>query len=156
MSGRWALWGLLIFMLAPTSVGAQTDGTRRTFSFDSRYVVRTYSNDAVAGFGVDVLNLSTLPTQLIEPSTGLRNAGQGVLLLVGSTILGQAFSLAFHEYGHGTRAAAAGFEPRYGFGTISTDAQVDAALQAPPEYQSFLPYFLGSFFTQNGYTLATP
>jgi len=140
----------------PATLAAQTQDPVRTFSFDSRYVAQTYSNDAVAGFGVDVLNLSTLSTQLIEPSTRLRNAAQGVLLLVGSTILGQAFSLAFHEYGHGTRAAAAGFEPRYGFGTISTDAQVDAALLAPPEYKSFLPYFLGSFFTQNGYTLATP
>ena len=127
------MWALLTATLVPSLVGAQTDETRRTFSFDSRYVVRTYSNDAVSGFGVDVLNLSTLPTELIEPSTRLRNAGQGVLLLVGSTIMGQAFSLAYHEYGHGTRAAAAGQKPRYGFGTISTDAQVQAALQAPPE-----------------------
>ena len=150
------MWALLTATLVPSLVGAQTDETRRTFSFDSRYVVRTYSNDAVSGFGVDVLNLSTLPTELIEPSTRLRNAGQGVLLLVGSTILGQAFSLAYHEYGHGTRAAAAGQKPRYGFGTISTDAQVQAALQAPPEYESLLRYFLGSLFTQNGYTLNTP
>ena len=84
-----------------TKLGARSLSTPVTW-------FETYSNDAVSGFGVDVLNLSTLPTELIEPSTRLRNAGQGVLLLVGSTILGQAFSLAYHEYGHGTRAAAAG------------------------------------------------
>ena len=88
-------------MLAPTSVGAQTDGTRRTFSFDSRYAVRAYSNDAVARFGLDALNLTTVPAELIDPSNRLRNAGQGVLLLVGSTIMGQAFTLSYHEYGTG-------------------------------------------------------
>ena len=153
MRGRWVLWGLLIFMLAPTSVGAQTDGTRRTFSFDSRYAVRAYSNDAVARFGLDALNLTTVPAELIDPSNRLRNAGQGVLLLVGSTIMGQAFTLSYHEYGHGTRVAAAGYRPLYGFGTISTDADIQAARLAGLGHESFFGYFLSSFFKSSGYTL---
>ena len=106
--GRWAalmLAATLVF--TPGTLVGQTADILRTFSLDSRYVVRTYSNDAVTTFGIDVINLSTLPTQLIDPRSKLRNAGQGVLLIVGSTILGQAFGLAYHEYGHGTRAAAA-------------------------------------------------
>ncbi len=119
------MWALLTATLVPSLVGAQTDGVRRTFSLDSRYVVQTYSIDAVAGFGIDVLNLATLPVQLIDPSTRLRNAGQGVLLLVGSVILGESLGVAYHEYGHGTRSAAAGMKPRYGFGIISSQADFD-------------------------------
>jgi len=146
----------VVVALIPGVLAGQTADTHRSFSFDSRYVLQTYSNDAVAAFGIDVLNLSTLPTQLIVPSSKLRNAAQGVILIVGSTILGQAFGLAYHEYGHGTRAAAAGWRPRYGFGTISTAEELMDALQAPPEYESFLPYFLGSISNHSGYTLASP
>ena len=128
----------------------------RAFSIDSRYFGQTHSNDAVARFGIDALNLGTLPAELIDPSNRLRNAGQGVLSLVGSTIMGQAFQLAYHEYGHGTRVAAVGYRPLYGFGTISTDADIQAALQNGSGHHSFFGYFLASFFKSSGYTLATP
>ncbi len=110
----------------------------------------------MANFGIDVLNLATLPTRLIEPNTKLRNAGQGALLLVGSTVLGQAFQLAYHEFGHGTRTAAVGLRPRYGFGTLFTAADVEAALRAPPEHESFFGYFLQGLFKDKGYALASP
>ncbi len=145
-----------VMALEPVDVFAQTAEPVRTFSLDSRYFSQDYSNDAVARFGIDLLNLATLPAELIEPSNRLRNAGQGVLLLVGSTILGQAFGrLAYHEFGHGTRAAAAGWKPRYGFGTISSSADVDAVRQTPPGHESFFGYFLNSFFKDQGFTVAS-
>lgn len=147
---------VMLTCLVSNAIPAQTASLARTFSLDSRIFGRTHSNDAVANFGIDVLNLATLPTRLIEPNTKLRNAGQGVLLLVGSTVLGQAFQLAYHEFGHGTRTAAVGLRPRYGFGTLYTAEDIEAALRAPPEHESFFGYFLESLFNDTGYALVSP
>ena len=155
--GCWAAWVLTATLaLAPVAVAGQTADTVRTFSLDSRYVGRSYSNDAMAGFGIGLFNLATLPIQLIEPSSRLRNVGRGLLLLVESIFVGEAFLITYHEYGHGTRAAARGWRPRYGFGLILTDADLQAALQGPPEHETFFGFFFNSFGQGSAYALAGP
>ena len=157
ISWRMFRLGVLPWLgLTPGTLTGQTPEPERTFSLDSRYLLNTYSNQAVAQFGIDMMSLTTLTTSLIEPSSKLRNAGQGLLLLVTSTVVGQAFTLAYHEYGHGTRAAAAGMKPRYGFGGVFTPADISAALNSPDSHESFFGYYLGSFVHHSGYALATP
>jgi len=86
----------------------------------------------VGQFGVELVNLATVPADLIVgPDTSstkgdkkflfydsrqLRNVANGLLLFIGSTFFSSSFTFAYHEYGHGTRAAAVGFKPFYATG----------------------------------------
>lgn len=129
-----------------TSVHAQQPDYQRTLSLDSRYFLQSYSNSAIGRFGIEVLNLSTVPADLIGSGGTWRNIGRGAVLLVGSTILGQGFGVPFHEYGHGTRAAAVGLRPVYGFGRIRTAQDVEAAYASGDTHDAFFGYYLRYFF----------
>jgi hypothetical protein len=134
---------------APVEVEGQAPASR-SFSLDSRYFVQTHSNVAAGQFGVDMANLTTLTADLISPGSRLRDAGRGLSVLVTSFYLGEAFSLAYHEYGHGTRNAAVGFGSLYGFGTLRTAEDAQAALAAGGLHDNFLTYYLGSITTGTG------
>jgi hypothetical protein len=128
----------------------------RTLSFDSRYVVRTYSNAAFAEFGIEFLELTSVAIDVVPAGNRFANIGRGLLAMVVPGIAGQAFGLSYHEFGHGTRAAAAGYRPRFGLGSISTEAEVEAALARGDLHESFFGYFANSFFEGSGYSLADP
>ncbi|MBT4053066.1 MAG: SDR family oxidoreductase [Bacteroidetes Order II. Incertae sedis bacterium] len=87
----------------------------------------------------------------------MRNVANGLLLFFGSTFLSSSFTFAYHEYGHGTRAAAVGFRPFYGHGAIETDADLQAALSGSVKTNdNFLSFYASSLFNIGGFTLAVP
>ena len=105
-------------MLKTESILAQSLTNQRTLSFDSRYIIQGYSSKAVGQLGIELVNLATIPADLIfrpdanstkgdkkflfYDSHQLRNIANGVLLFIGSTFLSQPFTFSYHEYGHGT------------------------------------------------------
>ncbi len=137
-------------------VSAQTSYGLRALSLDSRYFIHGYSNSAVGRFGIEMIHLGGLPANLIfEPDSvaesdekmflfynarQLSHVGEGLTLLVGSASLALGFHLAYHEYGHGTRLAAIGYEPIYGHG------------MSEKTYQNFLSYYFSSLFDLGGWT----
>ena len=160
-------------MLNTESILAQSLTSQRTLSFDSRYIIQGYSNKAVGQFGIELVNLTTIPADLIiRPDTSstkggkkflfydsrqLRNVANGLLLFAGSIFLSNSFTFAYHEYGHGTRVAAVGFKPFYGHGVIATDADLNAALSGSVKtYDDFLSFYLSSLFNIGGFTIAFP
>ena len=160
-------------MLNTENILAQSLTSQRTLSFDSRYIIQGYSNKAVGQFGIELVNLTTIPADLIiRPATSstkggkkflfydsrqLRNVANGLLLFAGSIFLSNSFTFAYHEYGHGTRVAAVGFKPFYGHGAIATDADLNAALSGSVKtYDDFLSFYLSSLFNIGGFTIAFP
>ena len=140
---------LASLMLNTESILAQSLTSQRTLSFDSRYFIRTNSNRAVGQFGIDMVNLATLPADLIGPGSRLRNVGQGLVLLFTASYLTEGFSLAYHEYGHGTRNSAIGFRSLYAFGTAQNDAM------RAKTYDNIFSFYLRTFYKNGGFTLRT-
>lgn len=169
---RFALSLVLIFLIFNTeNIPAQSDFTRHRFTLDSRYIFQGYSNQALGQFGIDLINLVTVPADLlIKPGTSnadddkkflfynsqeLRNVGNGLLLFLGSGFLSTGYMFTYHEYGHGTRTAAIGYKPFYGHGSIETDADVNAVLSGVVKlYDDFLSFYLASISNTGGFTIA--
>ena len=165
-----------LFILLFTCLGIATKPLlAQTLSFDSRYVIHGYSNQAVGQFGVELINLVTVPANVIVSpasdtnaagsnkkflfynSSQLRNVANGLLLFIGSAFLSSSFTFAYHEYGHGTRAAAVGFKPFYGHGSINTEADINAVLSGSIKtYDNFLSFYRASLFNTGGFTFAIP
>jgi len=167
------LFILLSLALPYGTVFSQIITNQHTFSLDSRFVIQKYSNKAIGQFGIELVNLATLPADLIVKrdttttkgdkkflfydSHQLRNVGNGLLLFIGSAFLSSSFTFAYHEYGHGTRAAAVGYKPYYGHGYIESDADIQAALSGSTKlYDNFLSFYLSSMFDIGGFTIVKP
>lgn len=144
-----ALGGALL--ACPGALSAQA-AAPRALSFDTRYVVGTYSNEAWADFGLEALDLVTWPAEAITLQGGGGNLMRGILLVAGTDFLARTFKLSYHEFGHGTRAAAVGFRPFFGYGESPTRAELDEIRASGGLRDDFLSYFLGSFFETAGYT----
>lgn len=141
-------------------LNAQAPREQRTLSLDSRYFVNGYSNKAIGRFGIETIHLGGLPASLIfDPDSAadddesvflfynarqLSYIGEGLTLLIGSTLFSRPFHLPFHEFGHGTRFAAVGLKPSYGHGRPAHDPR-----QAQT-YKSFFAYYLSSFLHFGG------
>ncbi len=138
-------------VLSRGSSSAQALRPMRSFSLDSRYFIQTYSNRAVGLFGIDMYNLATLPADLIGPGTKLRNFGQGLALLLVAAYLSDGISIAYHEYGHGTRLAAIGFRPLYAFGRAET--HLVSALESGETYDNLFAYYVRTFYKNGGFTI---
>lgn len=134
---------------------AQPSHSRRTLSLDSRYFLQEYSNKAIGHFGIEMIQLGSLPTTLFfstdsvsENDSGFlfynsrqaKNFVEGLALLVGSSSLSLGFHLAYHELGHGTRFAAMGLKPLYGHGNDNT------------VHRNFFSYYVSSLFDLSGWT----
>lgn len=132
-------------LACPSALTAQ-DQLPRTLSFDTRYVFETYSNDAVAHFGIEALDLAVLPAEAITIGGSGGNLMRGILMLTSTGLLSRAYKLSFHEFGHGTRAAAWGFHPYFGYGR----APVDPDLTELDD--DFFSFFVGSLWERGGYT----
>lgn len=131
--------------------------SQRTLSLDSRYFIHGYSNNVVGRFGIEMIQLGSLPASLIFTSDSatdvsenaflfydsrqLRNVGEGLTLLLGSAFLATGFHHAFHEYGHGTRLAASGWKPIYSHTSAGSAV-----------HDNFISYYFSSFFDYSGYT----
>ena len=125
---------------------------QRVLSFDSRYALSTYSNDAFGRFGIEALDLAAYPAEAITLEGSGGNLLRGIALAVGTDFVARAYKLSYHEFGHGTRAAAAGFRPHFGFGAAPSDAEVSELLASGSLHGTFFGLFFGSFFRQSGYT----
>ncbi len=71
-------------MLNTESILAQSLPSQRTLSFDSRYVIQGYSNKAVGQFGIELVNLATLPADLIIKSDTTTTKGEKIFLFYNS------------------------------------------------------------------------
>ncbi len=138
-------------LVSPTFVGAQSTASR-SLSFDTRYAIDTYSNAAFAGFGIEALDLAAAPAEAITLEGSGGNIARALVLAVGTDFVSRAYKLSYHEFGHGTRAAAAGFRPHFGYGEAPPPAELDEILAAGGLHEDFFSYFFGSFFRGGGYT----
>lgn len=129
---------------------AQEVELTRIFSLDSRYFVGMPSSRAIGQFGLDMANLAVLPADLIGPGSRLRNAAQGLTALVFGSFVGDAFTLSFHELGHGTRNSAIGFKSLYGFGTLRNAGDGTRALASGETHDNFFSYYFGTFASSGG------
>ncbi len=140
-------------------------------SIDTRYFINTYSNIAVANFGLEIVDLTSWPANLLikpDPSLSgsenvflfydkyeLQNLGNGLLTFITTNIFSTSFLFSYHEYGHGTRVAAIGYKPYYGHGSINSEADRQAALSGSVKlYDNFLSFYMSSIFNMGGYTIA--
>jgi len=162
-----------ILILNTENLLAQSFKNNRTLSFDSRYFTQEYSNKAVGQFGIDLMNLATLPGDLLMKTNSnsikgeniflfydskeLRNVGRGLLTFIGSIFLSNSYGFAYHEYGHGTRAAAIGLKPYYGHGPIETEGDLQAALSGATKlYDNFFSFYLASLSNTRGFSIVKP
>ncbi len=154
-------------MLNTESILAQSLPSQRTLSFDSRYVIQGYSNKAVGQFGIELVNLATLPADLIIRSDTtttkgekiflfynshqLRNVGNGLLLFIGSAFLSNSFTFSYHEFGHSTRSAAVGLQVWYSHQVITSQADNQGVLSGSiKSYDDFFSFYVSSLFNQSG------
>ena len=136
---------------------AQEVELTRIFSLDPRYFVGMPSSRAIGQFGLDMANLAVLPADLIGPGSRLRNAARGLTALVLGSFVGDAFTLAYHELGHGSRNSAIGFRALYGFGTLRSPEDVTAAISSGETHDNFFSYYFGTFANSGGgFALITP
>lgn len=133
---------------------------------DTRYVSAD-SDEAVAEFGVDLLAFGPwLARKVVAPAA----AGDGalfwdgaawnavrrdVLSFVTSTFLGTAFGHAAHEYGHATRLAAIGFDPRMSHRSWSTVDEIAQGVRDGVGTSDFFLYFVSSLTDRSGSTVVT-
>jgi len=161
------LFILLSLALPYGKVFSQIITNDRTFSFDSRFVIQKYSNKAIGQFGIELVNLATLPADLIiktdtttvisekrflfYDSHQLRNVGNGLLLFIGSVFLSNSFTFSYHELGHGTRAAAVGLKSWYSHQVITSKADYQGVLSGSiKSYDDFFSLYVSSLFNQSG------
>ena len=131
----------------PSELHAQA--AHRSISFDSRYVVHE-SNEAMSRFGLDLFDLATRPGGWIGSAGRGRSALAGVVVLATAFYVGEAHSLANHEFGHGTRNGAAGFGTVYGFGTLRDASDVSDALASGALSENIYAYFVRSLVAGSG------
>ncbi len=131
------------------SLSAQELGPMRSFSLDSRYFIRTNSNRAMGQFGIEMVNLATLPADLIGRGSKLRNVGQGLVFLFTASYLTEGFSLTYHEFGHGSRNSAIGYRVQYAFGSVQKN------LNSAKRYDNIFSFYLRTFYKNGGFALRT-
>jgi hypothetical protein len=153
------LLGGLVAVAPATPALAQSAPTpewhTRSLTFDSRLITDPYSSDAIERFGVELLDLTAFSTgKLITPGQGVgRRVLRGVSQLVAGTFVGTAFGHAFHEFGHASRAAAAGFRPWLTHESAQFEAG-GAPIRSSGATDSFFTYLGTSLFNRSGATLA--
>ncbi len=161
-----------VYFLFIVDVSSQILTQDHFLSLDTRYFYPGYSNRAVGQLGTELLQLSSLPADALVRKDSINSMEgnflfyskrearfmvNGLLKFVTSAIISPGFTFAYHEYGHGTRAAAVGFRPFYGHGSIrSPDDYLFAISGAVKLNDSFLPYYLASLFNTAGYTVTKP
>lgn len=121
-------------------------------SFDTRYALTPYSNELFANFGIEALDLAAAPAEAITVRGTGGDIMRGIALGVATDFVARAYKLAYHEFGHGTRAASFGFRPYFGHGALPTIAEADQTLASGGLDDDFFGYFLGSFYQGGGYT----
>lgn len=134
---------------------------------DSRFF-HAYSDDAVAGFGVDLFSVGPRFAGLVAAvdddaegrmlvwnRSAWHAVRRDVLSFAVSTFLGTAFGHAAHEYGHATRLAAVGFDPRMSHRSWSSLDDIEAGVRAGEGTNRFFPYFVTSLFDRSGSTVVT-
>ena len=153
----WLRRGVVSLVIAATSAtpALAQQGATRGFSLDSRYLLGPASNSAAVRFGLDMATLATLPGDLLLEGSDSRGRAIAASWLVFATsyYLNEGFSLAYHEYGHGTRNGALGYRTRYGFGTLRSDADVTAALAGGELHDTFLSFYLRTFYSSGGFAI---
>ncbi len=165
------LLAITLSQIGATNVSAQAIGEgTRSLTLDSRYFNPEYSNRAHGQFGIEIMSIGALPASLLLPIDTERsdrdgfplshswywnNFGNGVLTLIGSAFLSTSYQFSYHEFGHGTRAAAAGFRPHYGHGSIDTGDDIAEAIRRADTKGNFFSFFLSSLTDVGGYTIAT-
>jgi hypothetical protein len=162
-----SLLTIVLLILSAENILAQSLPNQRTLSLDSRYVIPGYSNRAVGQFGIEIINLATLPADLIIRSDStttkskkiflfydshqLRNVGNGLILFIGSAFLSNSFTFSYHEFGHGTRSAAVGLQTWYSHQVITSQADYQGVLSGSiKSYVNFFPFYISSLFNQSG------
>ncbi|MGD2044829.1 MAG: hypothetical protein PVH96_01295 [Gemmatimonadota bacterium] len=132
-------------LACPSALVAQ-EQLPRSLSFDTRYVTQPYSNEAVAQFGIEILDLAVTPAELVTVGGSGGHLLRGILVMTSTGLLSRAYKLSFHEFGHGTRGAAWGFHPYFGYGGVPLNPN-------PAELDDdFFSYFAGSLWERGGYT----
>jgi hypothetical protein len=164
--------GLILFVGSFSSLKAQDFGAgNRSLSIDSRYFYPEYSNRAHAQFGIDLIHAASLPGSLllaVDTTSGgtggeflfykksqWKNLGNGFVTLVGSIFLANGYVFSYHEFGHGTRAASAGFKPFFGHGFIGSEEDLDAAINSGQLKDNFFSFWLSSITNTGGFSIAT-
>ncbi len=156
-------WYLLFLTVVVTF--AQPSPSSRSLSLDSRFFFNGYSNEAIGRFGIEMIHLGSLPASILFPHDAtrrdtenvflwydaqqLRNVAESVVLLLGSGFFSVFVQIPFHEFGHGTRSAAAGLKPYYGF-------EGPVGLSGGTLYSTFFTFYLANLLRlSNAFTTAT-
>jgi len=61
----------------------------------------------------------------------------------------------YHEFGHGTRAASAGFKPYFGHGFIGSEEDLKKAIRSGELKDNFFSFWLSSITNTSGFAIAT-
>ena len=134
------LFTLTIFFFSLNPIFGKSDkDIKRRLSIDSSYSDDKYSNRAIGDFGVELYQLNSALHDSISLDSGFTRFGWTIIHSLFTEIyLKPKFSLAYHEFGHGTRMAAGTNEPEYLYVNNFTTSEINAATP----YKGFFSYFL--------------
>ena len=129
-------------------IGQSDKDIKRRLSIDSSYSDDKYSNRAIGDFGVELYQLNSALHDSISLDSGFTRFGWTIIHSLFTEIyLKPKFSLAYHEFGHGTRMAAGTNEPEYLYVNNFTTSEINAA----KPYKGFFSYFFaGLTMNTNG------
>jgi len=92
---------------------------------------------------------------LFYRSAQWKNLGNGFATLVASVFLANGYVFTYHEFGHGTRAASAGFKPYFGHGFIGSEEDLKKAIRSGELKDNFFSFWLSSITNTSGFAIAT-